>query len=192
MRKIIVSQFISVDGVIEGPGGEPDYDRNMWAFKFNRGTEGDDFKLQELLESDALLLGRKTYVSFAAAWPTMTDEVGFAAKMNSMRKYVVSSTLESADWPNSMIIRGDVATEIAALKQTDGGSILVNGSAQLVHALAEHDLVDEYRLMVFPILLGAGKRFIDGLTHTTSMRLAGSAPVGPDGIVILTYRPIEA
>ncbi len=189
MRKIIVSQFMSIDGVIEGPGGEPDYDRNMWAFKFNRGPEGDAFKLEELRSCDALLLGRVTYQGFAAAWPTVTDEEGFANKINTMQKYVVSSTLESADWTNSTIVRGDVATEIAKLKDTDGGDILVNGSATLVHALAEHDLVDQYNLMVFPIILGAGKRFVDATSHSTTLRLVDSKPVGPDGILVLTYQP---
>jgi dihydrofolate reductase len=187
MRKIIVSQFMSIDGIIEGPGGEPDYDRNMWAFKFNRGPEGDAFKLRELESCDALLLGRKTYDGFAAAWPTVKDEEGFADKINTMQKYVVSSTLESADWTNSTIIRGDVAKEISALKESEGGDILVNGSAQLVNALAEHDLVDEYRLMVFPIILGEGKRLISGTSHSATLRLAETLPVGPDGIIVLTY-----
>jgi dihydrofolate reductase len=161
--RLVVSEFVTLDGVMEDPGGAEDFDRGGWAFRFERGPEGDKFKLDELMNADALLLGRRTYEGFAAAWPSRTDDVGFADKMNSMPKYVVSTTMDTAEWSNSTVIRGDVAAEIAKLKERPGGDLLVAGSAQLVQTLAEHDLVDEYRLMVFPVVLGAGKKlFADG------------------------------
>jgi dihydrofolate reductase len=187
VRKIVVSQFVTLDGVMEGPGGDPGFDRGGWAFKFDRGEEGNQFKLDEIFAAEALLLGRVTYEGFAAAWPSRTDDVGFADKMNGMPKYVVSTTLRDPQWANTTVISGHIEQEIAALKQQDGGDLLVNGSAQLVHALVEHDLVDEYRLMVFPIVIGAGKRLFGDTTHPSSLRLRESRPVGPDGVVILTY-----
>jgi len=185
MRRIVVSEFVTLDGVMEDPGGAEDFDRGGWAFQFERGPEGDKFKLDEVLEADALLLGRKTYEGFAKAWPTVTDEVGFAEKMNSMPKYVVSSTLESADWNNSTVINGDVAEEVAKLKQQPGGNILVAGSAQLVQTLMDHDLVDEYRLMIYPVLLGSGKRlFRDGL-DTTALQIVETNQTGQVATVVL-------
>ena len=163
MRRIVVTEFISLDGVMEDPGGAEGTPGGGWAFKFERGPEGDKYKLDELMAADAMLLGRVTYQGFAKAWPSMTDEVGFAEKMNGMRKYVVSSTLEQAEWQNSQILRGDVADEVRKLKAQEGGDILVAGSARLAHALQDADLVDEYRLMVYPTVLGSGKRlFPDG------------------------------
>ncbi len=149
------------------------------------------FELDEVLASDALLLGRVTYERFAAAWPSMTDEVGFADKFNSMPKYVVSKTLEEAGWNNSTVIKGDVAEEVSKLKRQPGGDIMVNGSRQLIRALMEHDLVDEYRLMVFPIVLGAGERLFDEGSERTTLRLVATQPVGPDGVVVLTYEPVR-
>jgi len=185
MRRIVVSEFVTLDGVMEDPGGAEDFDRGGWAFQFERGPEGDKFKLDEVLEADALLLGRKTYEGFAKAWPTVTDEVGFAEKMNSMPKYVVSSTLESADWNNSTVINGDVAEEVAKLKQQPGGNILVAGSAQLVQTLMDHDLVDEYRLMIYPVLLGSGKRlFKDGI-DTTALQIVETNQTGQVATVVL-------
>jgi dihydrofolate reductase len=189
MGKLVVSQFVTVDGVLEDPGGSEGFDRGGWAFQFNRGEDGDKFKFDEVMAAEALLLGRITYQGFAAAWPSRTDEFGFADKFNTMRKYVVSATLESADWTNSRVITGDVGEAIGKLKANTDGDILVNGSARLVTTLAEHDLVDEYRLMVFPIVLGAGKRLFGDTSHTAALRLVESRPVGPDGVVILTYRP---
>jgi dihydrofolate reductase len=181
MRRIVVSEFVTLDGVMEDPGGAEDFDRGGWAFQFERGPEGDKFKLDEVLEADALLLGRKTYEGFAKAWPTVTDEVGFAEKMNSMPKYVVSSTLESADWNNSTVINGDVVDEVAKLN----GNILVAGSAQLVQTLMDHDLVDEYRLMIYPVLLGSGKRlFRDGL-DTTALQIVETNQTGQVATVVL-------
>jgi dihydrofolate reductase len=187
--KLVVSEFISMDGVIEAPGGGEDFEHGGWSFGFEQGPDGEQFKFDEVMKADALLLGRVTYEGFAQAWPSMTDDIGFADKMNGMPKYVVSSTLDKADWNNSTLVRGDVAGEVARLKQQPGGDLLVNGSSRLVQTLMEHDLVDEYRLMVFPIVLGSGKRlFGDGSTKTT-MRLVEQRPVGPDGVLVLTYRP---
>ena len=187
MSNIVVSQFVTLDGVFEDPGGSEKHERGGWALQFDRGPEGDKFKLDEVMESEALLLGRVTYEGFAEAWPSRDGE--FADKFNGMRKYVVSTTLEKPEWNNSMLIKEDVAGEVAKLKQQEGGDILINGSAQLVRTLMEHDLVDEYRLMVFPVVLGSGKRlFTDGIDRT-ELRLAEAKPVGPDGVVVLTYRP---
>ncbi|MDQ6818988.1 MAG: dihydrofolate reductase family protein [Actinomycetota bacterium] len=163
MGKLVVTEFITVDGVIEDPGGAERFERGGWAFQFDRGAEGDKFKLDEVLAAEALLLGRITYEGFAQAWPSMSDKQGFAAKMNSMPKYVVSATLENPSWSNTTQIKDDVVGEITALKERTGGDVLVNGSAQLVRILSQHDLVDEYRLMIFPVVLGEGKRlFADG------------------------------
>ena len=187
MRRVVVTEFVSLDGVVEDPGGAEGYEHGGWAFQFERGEEGDKFKFDELMEADAMLLGRRTYEGFAKAWPSMTDEVGFADKMNGMPKYVVSSTLEDADWNNSTILRGDLEDEVSKLKQADGGNILVAGSAQLAQGLAEHDLVDVYRLMLYPVVLGHGKRlFADG-PDKSAFRLVDARPVGNDGVLTLTY-----
>jgi dihydrofolate reductase len=192
MGKVVVSQFVTVDGVIEDPGGSEGLDRGGWAFKFERGAEGDTFKLDELMASDSLLLGRVTFEGFAAAWPGRKDEYGFADKFNSMPKYVVSTTLADPEWNNSHVIGENAAEEIAKLRQEPGGDILVNGSAQLCGLLREHGLVDEYRLMVFPIVLGRGKRLFSDGPETTSLELVDSKPVGDQGVIILTYRPVES
>jgi dihydrofolate reductase len=185
--RIVVTEFVSLDGVMEAPGGGENYKHAGWTFEIDRGEEGDKFKFDELMEADAQLLGRVTYEGFAAAWPTFTDEVGFADKMNAMPKYVVSSTLQSADWNNSTILSGDFVAEIEKLKDEVDGVILVAGSAQLVQSLVEHDLVDELRLMVFPVVLGSGKRLFGDTTDKKSLELADSKVVG-DGVAILTYR----
>jgi dihydrofolate reductase len=186
MGKIVVTEFVSLDGVMEAPGGGEDYRHEGWTFEIDRGEEGDKFKLDELHEAKAQLLGRVTYEGFAAAWPAMEDEAGFAEKMNAMPKYVVSSTLREADWNNSTVLRGDVAEEVAKLRSEVDGVILVAGSAQLVQALIEHDLVDELRLMVFPVLLGAGKRLFGDVSEKKPLRLTESRTLG-DGIALLTY-----
>jgi dihydrofolate reductase len=191
MGKLVVTEFISLDGVIEDPGGAEDFVHGGWTFDFERGEEGDKFKLDETLDADALLLGRVTYEGFAAAWPTMTDEVGFADKMNSMPKYVVSSTLQDLTWNNSIRIEGDLAQGVAKVKEQAAGDILVAGSATLVRTLLEHDLVDELRLMVFPIVLGSGKRLFGDSASTKAFRLVESRPVGGDGVVILRYEPAQ-
>jgi dihydrofolate reductase len=158
MSRIVVTEFVSLDGVMEDPGGAENYRHGGWTFTFDRGAEGDQFKLEELQNAEAQLLGRVTYEGFAAAWPNYDDEAGFAAKMNGMPKYVISKTLTDPAWNNSTVLSGDPVAEITALKQRIDGDILVAGSASLVHLLAANNLVDEYRLMVFPIVLGSGKR----------------------------------
>jgi len=185
MRRIVVTEFISLDGVIEDPGGSEGTDFGGWTFKFD-DPEGMKYKLDEVIDHDAMLLGRVTYEGFASAWPGMKDDVGFADKMNGMPKYVVSRTLEKADWNNSTILSGDVATEVAALREQDGGDILVAGSASLVGALASADLVDEYRLMVFPIVLGNGKRLFGDVSGTPILKRVDVKPL-ESGTVILTY-----
>jgi dihydrofolate reductase len=186
MGKIVVTEFISVDGVVDDPGGSEDHRHGGWALEIDRGEEGNKFKLDELFEAEAQLLGRVTYEGFAAAWPEREDPGGFAAKMNAMPKYVVSSTLQEASWENSTILRGDLADEVAKLHRKIDGVILVAGSAQLVGGLLEHDLVDELRLMVFPVVLGEGKRLFGDVSGKKSLRLAGSRTVGA-GVLILTY-----
>jgi len=190
MGKLVVSEFITLDGVMEDPGGGETFDHGGWAFQFERGPDGDKFKLDEVLEAEAQLLGRVTYEGFAAAWPSVTDEVGFADKMNTMPKYVVSSTLQDLTWDNSTRIDGDVADEVAKLKEQVAGEILVAGSAKLVQTLINHDLVDELRLMVYPTVLGGGKRLFGDSASANAFRLVEARPVGGDGVVILRYEPL--
>jgi dihydrofolate reductase len=186
--RIVVTEFVSLDGVVEDPGGSEDFKHSGWSFEFNRGEEGDKFKLDETMSSEALLLGRVTYEGFAAAWPSRTDEFGFADKFNSMPKYVVSSTLDDPEWNNSTVLKGDVVEEVAKLKTEQDGDIVVHGSPQLVQTLLEHDLVDELRLMVFPVALGTGKRLFGETTDKKPLRLVDSKVVG-DGVAILVYQP---
>ena len=192
MGKLVVTEFITLDGVIEAPGGGEAFEKGGWAFKFNRGDDGNKFKVDELMAADAQLLGRVTYVGFARAWPTMNADE-FGQKMNSMPKYVVSTTLRDPDatWTNSTVIRNDVPGQVARLKREVAGDILVAGSAQLARSLTEHGLVDEYRLMVFPIVLGSGKRLFGDRSPSLTLRLVDSKSVGPDGVVILTYTPVR-
>jgi dihydrofolate reductase len=186
MGRIVVTEFVSLDGVMEDPGGAENFEHGGWTFEFDRGDEGDKFKLDETLETEALLLGRVTYQGFAEAWPSREGE--FADKFNSMPKYVVSSTLEDPDWNNSTVLEGDVVDEVAKLRQERDGDIVVHGSAQLVQTLVENDLVDELRLMVFPVFLGRGKRLFADTSDKKPLRLLDSKTVG-DGIAILTYEP---
>jgi dihydrofolate reductase len=190
MGRIVVTEFVSLDGVVEDPGGAEGFVHAGWTFRFDRGEEGDRFKLDELKGSQAQLLGRVTYEAFAQAWPAMEDPVGFADRMNGMPKYVVSTTLrdEDAVWNNSTVIRGDVVGEVTALKNSLQGDLLVAGSATLVQTLLEHRLVDELRLMVFPIVLGTGKRLFGEVSEPPVLVLDNVKTVG-EGIVILTYRP---
>jgi dihydrofolate reductase len=187
--KIVVTEFVSLDGVMEDPGGAEGYEHGGWTFKFDRGDAGNKFKLDELLEAEAQLLGRTTYEGFAAAWPKMEDDAGFAEKMNSMPKYVFSSTLENPEWNNTTVLSGDFATEIGKLRDEFDGSILVAGSAQLVQGLVEHDLLDELRLMVFPVLLGGGKDLFGAHAAKKDFRLTSSTQVGSDGVLAQTYTP---
>ncbi|MGI8796769.1 MAG: dihydrofolate reductase family protein [Acidimicrobiia bacterium] len=188
MGRIVVTEFVSLDGVIEDPGGSEDFKHSAWSFEVDRGDEGNQFKLDETLESEALLLGRVTYEGFAQAWPSRDGE--FADKFNGMPKYVVSSTLANPEWNNSTVLSGDLTEDVSKLKQDVDGDIVVHGSAQLVQALVERDLVDELRLMVFPVVLGAGKRLFGDTTDKKRLRLADSRTVG-DGVTILTYEPAD-
>jgi dihydrofolate reductase len=184
MGKIVATEFISLDGVIEDPGGAEGYEHGGWSFRFDQGEEGRKFKLDELMAADAQLLGRVTYEGFAQAWPTMTDPVGFADKMNGMPKYVVSSTMQRPTWENSTILSS--TDGVAELKNSYEGDILIAGSATLVRALTDLGLVDEYRLMVFPLILGTGKRLFDG-AKLTRLKLAGITEIGTDGVSIQRF-----
>ena len=186
MGKIVVTEFVSLDGVMEDPGGSENFAQGGWSFKISRGDEGDKFKLDEAFASEALLLGRVTYEGFAEAWPSRDGE--FADKFNNMPKYVVSSTLDEPEWNNSTVLKGDVVEEVRRLKEEQDGDIVVHGSARLVQTLIEHDLVDELRLMVYPVVLGSGKRLFGDTSDKKSLRLADSKVVG-DGVAILVYRP---
>lgn len=185
MGRIVVSQFVTLDGVMEDPGGSEGMERGGWAFQFNRGEDGDKFKLDEVMESTALLLGRKTYEGFAAAWPSREGD--FADKFNTMPKYVVSSTLEDPEWTNSTVVDGnDLAEAVATIKARHEGDVVVHGSARLAQALIDQDLVDELRLMVFPVVLGEGKQLFGPTGDKKRLRLSDSQTVG-DGVVVLTY-----
>ncbi len=186
MGKIVITEFMSLDGVVEDPGGSEDFKYGGWAFEFDRGDEGNQFKLDETMSSEALLLGRVTYEGFAASWPSREGE--FADKFNTMPKYVVSSTLENPEWTNSTVLEGDVVESVAKLKEEQDGDIVVHGSAMLTQTLLEHDLVDELRLMVFPVVLGSGKRLFGETSDKKPLRLVDSKMVG-DGVAILVYQP---
>jgi dihydrofolate reductase len=189
MGKVVVSQFISVDGVVEDPGGSESWERGGWAFQFDRGDEGNKFKLDEVMASDALLLGRVTYEGFADAWPSRTGD--FADKFNGMPKYVVSTTLTDPEWNNSTVIAADVPAAVAKLKHDIDGDILVNGSVRLVQTLAEHGLVDEYRFMVFPTVLGAGKRLFGATPAAAALKLVDAKPAGETFILVYEPAPEE-
>jgi dihydrofolate reductase len=184
MGKIVVTEFVSLDGVIEDPGGSEDYRYGGWTFEIDRGEEGNQFKLDETMSAAALLLGRRTYEGFAAAWPERDGE--FADKFNSMPKYVVSSTLRDPEWTNSTVLSGEVVAEITKLKREQDGDIVVHGSAQLVQSLIDNDLVDELRLMVFPVVLGTGKRLFGETTDKKRLQLSSSTVVG-EGVAIQVY-----
>jgi len=188
MGKIVVTEFMSLDGVVEDPGGAEDFRHGGWSFEFSRGDEGDKFKLDEALRSDALLLGRVTYEGFADAWPSREGE--FADKFNDMPKYVVSTTLTDPAWNNSTVVDGEVAAAVARVKDEVDGDIVVHGSASLVQALIENDLVDELRLMVFPVVLGTGKRLFGDTSDKKPWRLVDSRVVG-DGVSIVIYQPVR-
>jgi dihydrofolate reductase len=184
MGRIVVTEFISLDGVTEDPGGSEDFKYGGWSFEIPRGEEGDKFKLDETMASEALLLGRVTYEGFAKAWPTREGE--FADKFNSMPKYVVSSTLNDPEWTNTTVLEGDLAAEVARLKEQHDGDVVVHGSMQLVEELLENDLVDELRLMVYPVVLGSGKRLFGATSDKKPLKLRDSQVVG-DGVAILVY-----
>ena len=192
MRRVIVSEFVSLDGVIEDPGGAGELDRGGWSFRSDRGAEGDKFKDDELASADALLLARITYEAFAAAWPHMEEQTGeYGARMNGYPKYVASRTLqEPLEWNNSTLIEGDIADGVARLRQQDGKDILIFGSGELARLLMGNDLIDEYRLMVQPVVVGKGKRLFGDVGEVRDLRLVDMQQVGPDGVLILTYRPV--
>jgi dihydrofolate reductase len=185
MGKLVVTEFVSVDGVVEDPGGSEQWDRGGWAFQYERGAEGDQFKLDETMASDALLLGRVTYQGFAEAWPARDGE--FADKFNTMAKYVVSTTIENPTWNNTTVVTGDLADEVAKIKERHDGDIAVHGSASLVQSLLGTGLVDEFRLMVFPVVLGSGKRLFADTGASAELKLVESKPAGET--IILIYRP---
>lgn len=180
MGKVVVSEFVSLDGVFEDPA---------WTIPFS-SDEQEAYKLDEVLGSDSLLLGRKTYEEFAGAWPSIEDETGFADRMNGIPKHVVSKTLENPEWNNSRVVRGDVADEVSRLKEQDGKDILVVGSGELVCSLMQHGLIDEYRLMVFPVVLGSGDRLFRDGSDRTPLKLVDSRTFG-SGVTVLTYHPAD-
>ena len=188
MSNVVVTEFLTLDGVMEAPGGEfhPD-GKGAWTFQFFNDEAGK-FKLNELFAADALLLGRVTYQHFAAAWPSVTDEEGFADRMNSLPKFVASTTLqEPLEW-NATLIQGDVAEAVSKLKQQPGQDILICGSADLVHTLMQYDLIDEFRLMLFPVILGSGKRLFRERIASTALRLVETKTFS-SGVVVLSYAP---
>jgi len=186
MARLVVSEFITLDGVFEDPGGAEGTEFGGWAFRFERGTEGDEFKLEELRSTAALLLGRVTYEEFARAWPAMEGTGDFGERMNSAPKYVVSSSLESPQWQNSSVLDpGQLDGRVAQLKRELAGDILVAGSGQLARTLIERRLVDELRLMVYPLALGRGRRLFDGLAAPSAFALTASKAAGET--LILSY-----
>jgi len=188
MGKVVVTEFISLDGVIEDPGGAEGTEFGGWTFRFP-AEDGQKFKLDELLASDVLLLGRITYEGFAAAWPAMEETTGeFGVKMNNMPKVVISTTLTDPAWRNTTVVREDVVGAVAKLKEQYAGDVLIGGSAILIDGLREHDVIDEYRLMVHPVVLGQGKKLFKDGAAPTDLVLVESRAVGPD-VLLLTYRP---
>jgi dihydrofolate reductase len=212
MGKIVISEFVSLDGVVEDPAGIEGFKHGGWTFEIDRAEEGEDgavglrrervvsgallrvpeqvalHVLEETLGAEALLLGRVTFEQFAARWPSRDGE--FADKYNNMPKFVVSSTLEDPEWNNSKVLKDDVVAEISSLKRELDGDIVVPGSIRLARALIEHDLVDELRLMVYPVLLGSGERLFGELSDKKRLRLVGTRTAG-DGVVIHTYEPVR-
>jgi dihydrofolate reductase len=182
--RIIITEFVSLDGVMEDPGGSEDFKYGGWSFEFSRGEEGDKFKVDETNNAAAMLLGRATYEGFAEAWPSREGE--FADRFNNMPKYVVSSTLTDPEWTNTTVLDGDVKQAVTKLKDEIDGDIVVHGSAQLARTLLDLDLVDEVRLMVFPVVLGAGKRLFGDTSEKKTLRLTDSRIVG-DGVAIMVY-----
>jgi dihydrofolate reductase len=183
--RIVVTEFASLDGVMEAPGGEPDFKYPGWSFEFERGDDGNQFKLEETMQADGLLIGRRTYESFAGAWPEREGE--FADKFNSMPKFVVSTTLGDPNWNNTTVLdSGDATAQVRELKERFDGELQVPGSHQLVQELVESDLVDQINLMVFPVVLGTGKKVFDEKAERRNLRLKDSKVVG-DGVLVLIY-----
>ncbi|HEY1515269.1 MAG TPA: dihydrofolate reductase family protein [Solirubrobacteraceae bacterium] len=189
MGKLVVTEFVSIDGVFEDPGGAEGYEHGGWTFEYERGDDGNQFKVDELMDADVQLLGRKTYEGFAAAWPSRDGP--FADKINNGAKYVVSNTLTDPIWQNTTVISGDVVAGVSKLKDDTDGNILVAGSGTLVQALLAADLVDELRLMVFPTVLGRGTRLFPEGIDRLKLKLAESRAVGPDGVLVQVYKRAE-
>jgi dihydrofolate reductase len=182
--RIVVTEFVSLDGVMEAPGGE-DFKYPGWSFEYDRGDDGNQFKLEETMQADALLIGRRTYDSFAGAWPERTGE--FAEKFNSMPKFVVSTTLKDPEWNNTTVLdSGDATAQVRKLKEEFDGELQVPGSHRLVQELIESDLVDQINLMIFPVILGTGKRAFDEKPEWRKLKLKESKVVG-DGVVVSIY-----
>jgi len=188
LRNIIVSEFVSLDGVVEDPGGSEKSKHGGWTWGYWNDEIGK-FKLDEIFATGALLLGRVTYQGFAAAWPSMKDGQGFADRMNNLPKHVVSKTLEKLDWNNSRQIKGNIAEEVSKLKQQPGQDILIFGSSELVRELIQHDLIDEYRLLVYPVVLGSGKHLFGDESNKT-LKLVETKPFS-SGVVLLRYQWAE-
>jgi dihydrofolate reductase len=184
MARIVATEFISLDGVIEDPGGAEDFKHGGWSFEISSGDDGGQFKVDETMSSEAMLLGRRTYEGFAEAWPEREGE--FAERFNTMPKYVVSSTLRDPAWTNTTVLGGDLPAAVARVNEERDGEVLVHGSAQLVQGLLAGDLLDELRLMVFPVVLGAGKRLFGASDDKKTLRLSDSRVVG-DGVAIMVY-----
>jgi dihydrofolate reductase len=185
MGSIVVTEFLSLDGVMEAPGGDDNFERGAWSFEFDRGDEGNAFKTGETMDADAMLLGRRTYEAFARSWPGREGE--FADKFNNMDKYVVSSTIEDPEWGNTTVLRGDIPEAVAEARDRHERHLIVHGSRQLVQELIEQDLVDELRLMVFPIVVGYGKRLFGDTSGTRKLKLEEANTVG-EGVLTLVYR----
>jgi dihydrofolate reductase len=188
MGRIVVTEFVSLDGVMEDPGGAEDFKYGGWAFDFSRGEEGDKFKYDEVLESEAFLLGRVTYDGFADAWPEREGD--FADRFNNMRKYVVGSKADASRWTNTTVLDGDPVDAVRRVRDEHRGNIYVHGSRQLAQTLLEYDLVDQLNLMVFPVVLGTGKRIFGETGNQKKLRLVDSKVVG-DGVAILIYEPAQ-
>ncbi len=183
--KIIATQYISVDGVIQDPVGMEGSGLGDWTGPFTRGPKGDRFKYEELMRAEALILGRVTYDGFAAVWPTAKDPEGFADRINALPKFVASRTLKTTAWNNSTLITGDLIEAAKSIKATAKGDILIYGSASIVHQLAPCGMIDEYRLMVFPTLLGRGIRLFPE-NFAQKLSLVENQQFG-DGITLLRY-----
>jgi dihydrofolate reductase len=185
MGRLVVTEFVSLDGVMQAPGGEK-FKYEGWTFEIDRGDDGNEFKMQEVRDADAHLLGRVTYESFAGAWPNRKGE--FADKINKDPKYVVSTTLKDPEWENVTVLdSGDASAQVAKLKEEVDGTILLAGSRRLVQELIENDLVDQINLMVFPVALGTGDRMFGEMSDKKTWKLTDSKPVGPEGVIVLTY-----
>ena len=185
MGKIVITEFVSLDGVMEDPGGSEDFEHGGWTFEINQGAEGGEFKMNETFGSEAMLLGRVTYEGFAEAWPSRDGE--FADKFNAMPKFVVSTTLEDPEWNNTTVLdSGDATAQVRKLKEEFDGELQVPGSHRLVQELIESDLVDQVNLMIFPVVLGTGKKAFEEKSERRNLRLAESKVVG-DGVVVLIY-----